>query len=295
MDLKLIEDLRALQRCGSYVRAAAERHVTHPAFGRRIRALQAWAGVPLVEPGRAPLRLTSAGQALLAEAAPLLAALEQARAGWQAGGTLAGASLPLRVGTGRTLARTLVADWLARHRAVWRGQRVEVVTRSMAEIAQVFERGEVDLLCCYEHAALSTGLAPQRFRYLRLAQDRLLPVSRADASGRPRHLLHGSAWIAYAPTLSLGRLLADHLVGAAADGRAAPAVVCDSADAMLELALKGLGMAWLPASLAAADIRRGLLVVLGGNTDQVPFEVRMYRPRARQRALVEAIWAASER
>jgi LysR family transcriptional regulator, hypochlorite-specific transcription factor HypT len=48
MDLKLIEDLMALQRCGSYVRAAEERHVTHPAFGRRIRSLEAWAGVPLV-------------------------------------------------------------------------------------------------------------------------------------------------------------------------------------------------------------------------------------------------------
>jgi DNA-binding transcriptional LysR family regulator len=295
VDLKLLEDLRALQRCGSYVRAAAERHVTHPAFGRRIRALQAWAGVPIVHAGRAPVRLTPAGEALLTEAAPLLAALERARVRWQSREANPGPMQRLRVGTGRTLARTLVADWLARHRGLLRGQRVEVVTRSMAEIAQVFERGEVDLLCCYEHAALSTRLAPARFRHLTLAHDRLVPVSRADASGRPRHALQGSPWIDYAPALSLGRLLADHLGSAAPAARMPPAVVCDSADAMLELVLRGLGVAWLPASLAAADIRRGLLVALGGRAEQVPFEVRMYRARAAQPALVEAIWAASER
>lgn len=295
MDLKLIADLQALHRCGSYVQAAAERHVTHPAFGRRIRALQAWAGVPLVEAGRAPVRLTPAGLALLDTAGPLLAALERARGDWQAGAAGGPERQTLRVGTGRTLARTLVADWLARQRALVRGHRVEIVTRSMAEIALVFERGEVDLLCCYEHPALSTGLPPQRFRHLTLAMDRLLPVSRADAHGRARHALAGGSWIDYAPTLSLGHLLADHLAASPAGTRPPPALVCDSADAMLELVLKGLGLAWLPASLAAGELRRGLLVALGGRGEQIPFEVRLYRQRARQPALVEAVWAASAR
>jgi LysR family transcriptional regulator, hypochlorite-specific transcription factor HypT len=295
MDLKLIADLQALHRCGSYVQAAAERHVTHPAFGRRIRALQAWAGVALVESGRAPVRLTPAGLSLLDTAAPLLATLERARHDLQAGAGRADGAQTLRVGTGRTLARTLVADWLVRQRTLLRGHRTEIVTRSMAEIVLVFERGEVDLLCCYEHPALSTGLAPQRFRHLTLAMDRLLPVSRADANGRPRHALAGGTWIDYAPTLSLGRLLADHLASAPAGERPPPAMVCDSADAMLELALKGLGLAWLPASLAAGELRRGLLVALGGRGDQIPFEVRLYRQRSRQSPLVEAVWAAGTR
>lgn len=65
MDLKLFEDLVALARERSFVRAAEARHVTHPAFGRRIRALEAWAGVTLVERGRSPMHLTAAGQSLL--------------------------------------------------------------------------------------------------------------------------------------------------------------------------------------------------------------------------------------
>jgi DNA-binding transcriptional LysR family regulator len=294
MDLKLLEDLAALHESGSFVRAAELRHVTHPAFGRRIRALQAWAGVPLVVAGRPPVRLTPAGLALLQTAQPLAQALQRTRAQWRASGAGSASEVQtLRVGTGRTLARTMVADWLAKQRALLRGHRVEIVTRAMTDIAAAFERSEVDLLCCYEHPALSAGLSPQRFRFLTLASDRLLPVSRADASGKPRHALHSGAWIGYAPSLSLGRLLEDHLALNPDEVTQSAAFVCDSADAMLELALKGLGLAWLPGSLAAADIKRGLLVPVGGRSAQVPFEVRLYRPRARQSALLEAVWAAS--
>ena len=296
MDIKLIEDLAALQRCASYVKAAEERHVTHPAFGRRIRALEDWAGVPLVASARAPVKLTPEGLALLAQSAPLLTGLQQLRAQWGERPAADGAGTGLlRIGTGRTLARTLVADWLARLRGTIRGARVLLRTSAMADISASFERGEVDFLICYEHPALSNGLTGQRFRHITLATDRLLPVARVDASGRARPDLFDPNWIGYAPGLTLGRLLDDHLSATRPGQQAAPAIVCDSADAVLELAIKGLGMAWLPHSLASAAVRSGLLKVLGGRGDQIHFEVRLYRHRAPQSALVEAAWALSNR
>lgn len=296
MDIKLIEDLAALHRCGSYVKAAEERHVTHPAFGRRIRALENWAGVPLVAGSRAPVRLTVEGQALLAQSTPLLAGLHQLRSHWRAhqGTDVAGAA-SLRIGTGRTLARTLVADWLGRLRGTIRGARVHLHTGAMEEVCASFERGEVDFLICYEHSALSNNLSGQRFRHITLANDRLLPVARVDASGRARHGLFDANWIGYAPSLTLGRLLADHLCVTRAGQQALPAIVCDSADAVLELAIKGLGMAWLPQSLASAAVRSGLLKVLGGRGEQIHFEVRLYRYRARQSDLVEVAWEFTNR
>lgn len=296
MDIKLIEDLAALQRCASYVKAAEERHVTHPAFGRRIRALEDWAGVPLVANARAPVKLTPEGQALLAQSAPLLAGLQQLRTQWGAPQSPDGGGVgSLRIGTGRTLARTLVADWLAKLRSTIRGARVHLHTSAMAEVCASFERGEVDFLICYEHPALSNGLTGQSFRHITLATDRLLPVARVDASGRARHDLYDPNWIGYAPTLTLGRLLNDHLNATRPAQQPAPAIVCDSADAVLELAIKGLGMAWLPHSLASASVRSGLLKVLGGRGDQIHFEVRLYRHRASQSKLVEAAWELSNR
>src|SRR3546814_12677155 len=78
-DLKLLEDLIALAQTGSFVRAAELRHVTHPAFGRRIRALEAWAGTPLVNRQRAPVILTPQGEALLQTAAQVVERMEQVR------------------------------------------------------------------------------------------------------------------------------------------------------------------------------------------------------------------------
>lgn len=299
MDTKLLEDLAAVARSGSLVRAAASRHVTHPAFGRRLKALEAWAGVALIDRAHRPLALTDAGRTLLEQGTPLLQALADARRQLPHCAANAGVDRAVRIGTGRTLARTLVADWLARLHGMaaspLRGRRIDLVTGAMADIAAQFEAGAVDLLCCYEHPALSMRLSGHRFRHISLAHDKLVPVSRADAQGRARHGLEQSPLLTYSDTLALGRLLRDHRSHAAAADEQRGSFRCDSADALLALALKGAGVAWLPWSLAAADCRRGLLVRVGARSDEVHFEVRLYRPRARQRPTIEALWAATDR
>lgn len=291
MDLKLIEDLQALAVHRSFVRAAEARHVTHPAFGRRIRALEAWAGVPLVDRQRQPVDLTPEGRSLVEQSAPLVEGLARHRERWLRTRADGVDGQRIRVGTGRTLARTLVADWLARSRRLVRQSRVELVTRTAQEAAALFERGEVDLLCCYEHSALTTRLSASRFRHTVLATDRLVPVAKGGAESRPA--LEISPLLVYPASLSLGRLLTDHLGRRHPDFEGRTAVVCDSADALRELALKGLGVAWLPWSLVAADCRSGLMNRLGSRSDEVVFEVRMYRPRARMAPHLETLWEAT--
>ncbi len=301
MDIKWLEDLAALQAHGSYTRAAAARHVTHPAFGRRIRSLQAWVGVDLVEPGRSPVRLTPAGLHLLNQSQPMLQRLAQARSQAVAlsGQALEASAQVLRVGTGRTLARTLVADWLARHRRVWAAQGALLLTRAMADSVALLEQGHIDLLVCYEHSALSVPLSSQRFAHLTLARDQLVPVARAaprrpGAATERANLLAQGPWLGYSEGLALGRLLDDHLSRQDL-ASAQPLLRSDSADALAELVAKGLGLAWLPLSLVAAPLRQGQLMRLGQRSDAVPFEVRIYRPRRQLGAVAEAVWAATNR
>jgi len=113
MQGKWLEDFLLLAQERSFTRAAELRHVTHPAFGRRIRALEAWAGTPLVEPGGGPVRLTPAGEAFRDTAEQLVRTLAQSHDELQA---VAGRQARvITLATGRTLARTIVADWLTRH------------------------------------------------------------------------------------------------------------------------------------------------------------------------------------
>src|SRR3954462_10952671 len=62
METKWLEDFVSLAETRSFSRSAQLRHVTQPAFSRRMQALEAWAGTDLVDRSSYPTRLTPAGE-----------------------------------------------------------------------------------------------------------------------------------------------------------------------------------------------------------------------------------------
>ena len=293
MQLKWLDDLAALAETGSFTRAAERRNVTQPAFGRRIRALEQWAGVPLIDREAPALELTEAGAQLVDCLQPALAELVDLRSHWHRRGADAA---PLTVVTGRTLARTMGADWIAGLRGTLRERPVRVATGSLFEVVRALESGEAHLLLTYHHPSLALKLDARRFKFFSMGTESLVPVARASAAGHPRYGLADAKpapLLTYAPTLALSRLLADHLLNRQGAHRLRPWIQCDSADAMQELAAKGLGVAWLPWGLVADDCRRKLLAPLGTDEERVRFEVRLYRRRGRLPAIGEDAWAAT--
>lgn len=291
MQLKWLEDFVALAQERSFTRAAELRHVTHPAFGRRIRALEAWAGTPLVEREGSPVRLTPAGEVFLDSAEQIVRTLAQsqeellAAAGRQAG--------TITLATGRTLARTVVADWLVQQPLVLQSCELVVRTTSMQQAAQMLEQGQADFSLLYHHPTLAPGLDSRQFHYLHVASDKLVPVSRTDATGAARYEFKSNTpvpYLAYARPLALGRLVEDHLVNHRQAPRLQRLVECDSADAVYEYTLKGLGVAWLPWSMVHADCREGMLAVASSAAMEVRFDIRIYRPKRRLSAVAEDFW-----
>ncbi|HSV53723.1 MAG TPA: LysR substrate-binding domain-containing protein [Burkholderiaceae bacterium] len=292
MQLKWLEDFIALAQTHSFTRAAELRHVTHPAFGRRIKALESWAGTPLVERGSGPVRLSAAGENFLETAQQMVRSLDSSREELRS--VVGRQARTVTLTTGRTLARTLVADWLVRLRPVLRDGEIRILTRALAETILLLERNEADFSLIYHHPALALRLDARQFSHLTLASDKLVPVARADAQGRPLHAFGAkpTPYLAYAHSLALGRLVEDHL----SQNPLAPSlqrrVECDSADALYEYVLKGLGVAWLPWSMVHADCKSGRLAVAGDKRMEVRFDVRLYRPKRRLSPLAESVWHA---
>ena len=56
-ELKWLEDLLALVETGSVTKAAEQRHVTQPAFSRRIRQLEQWLGMAVIDRSRKPVQV----------------------------------------------------------------------------------------------------------------------------------------------------------------------------------------------------------------------------------------------
>jgi LysR family transcriptional regulator, hypochlorite-specific transcription factor HypT len=299
MQLKWLEDLIALAQTRNFTRAAQLRHVTHPAFGRRIKALEQWAGAPLIDHGITPVQLTAAGLVLLQAAQETVAMLDDARRQVKAGST---GEEAVSVATGRTLARTLCADWMLRvQRAAGAAVPIywKVITRELALTVAMLEERAVQYLLCYYHPALSIALSPQRYMHIKVGDDKLVLVSKANAHGaplwpvshtraaRPVPLIH------YANALALGKLVADHLKSSTLAARLTTRIECDSADAAQEYVLKGMGVAWLPLSLAAPQIKQKLLVTLAGKTEDIAVDVRLYRPKRKLPGAAELVWRLS--
>ena len=297
MQLKWLEDFVALAQERSFTRAAELRHVTHPAFGRRIRALESWAGTPLIEREAGPVKLTAAGQAFLDTALQMTRHFAQSHDELMAIAGRQGRTVTLC--TGRTLARTIVADWLVRLQPYLADGELRISTRSLADAVHDLQHGLADFSILYHHPSLVVPLDGRQFEHVALATDRLLPVSRTDASGAPMYFLEAGCapvpYIAYDRTLALGRLVEDLLAHHPLAAHLKRLVECDSPDANYEYVRKGLGVSWLPWSVVHADVKSGLLAPAGGKGLEVKFDVRMFRPKRRLSALAESLWSTIAR
>ena len=292
MQLKWLEDLLALQEAGSIVRAAQRRHVTHPAFGRRLRALEAWAGAPLIVRDAPTLQFTAAGEAMLAAAREAITALSRVRQKVPGEGE----QESVHIVTGRTLARTLLVTWYARMQPIFGPGKLQVSTMVVQDAMEVLETGSAQFLLIYYHSMLVTRLDPRRFTHLRIADEALIPVSCVARDGRPMHPLSrrkATPWLSFAGSLAMGRLVHDHLGSHPRPPLLRPAIEIDSADAVHEFVLRGFGVAWLPRSMVAADCRQGRMVEVGDKSHEVPLEVRLYRSRNPLGPLAEALWQAT--
>jgi DNA-binding transcriptional LysR family regulator len=79
METKWLEDFVSLAETRSFSRSAQLRHVTQPAFSRRIQSLEAWAGVALIDRSSYPTKLTPAGETLHVQAMDILQTLHTTR------------------------------------------------------------------------------------------------------------------------------------------------------------------------------------------------------------------------
>ncbi|AHB07423.1 MULTISPECIES: LysR family transcriptional regulator [Pandoraea] len=294
MQLRWLEDFVELARTRSFTRAAENRFVTHPAFGRRIRALEEWVGTRLVERSK-PLELTAAGTVFLDAATNALDILHSARTQLQdAAPTLEN---NLKIATGRTLAATFFPDWYDQMVARVGFFSATLSTSGAEEAILRLAAGEVDLLIVYSSAHTRLLIDQERFDWLSVAREVLVPVSALDAKGRARYRLTGGPapipWLAFTRTLTLRAVLARHLAEMPNRPMLKPVYQADSYEAILAMARRGTGIAWLPQRLVADDVARGTLAIVGGKDWQIGFDIALYRRAHQPHNVLDAIWQSA--
>ena len=304
METKWLEDFVSLAETRSFSRSAQLRHITQPAFSRRIQALEAWAGADLVDRSAYPTRLTPAGETLYGQALEMLQALHHTRIMLRSH-TSAGQDV-IEFAVPHTLAFTFFPSWVSALRQSFGPFKSRLIALNVHDAVVRLMEGGCDLLMAYHHPSQPFQLDNDRYEMVSLGEEIVAPFCRPDAQGEPCFALPGSPaqplpYLGYAPGAYLGQVVDTMLQHAASPIHLERVYETDMAEGLKAMAMEGHGLAFLPHSAVRQAVRAGALVSAlrpGAPVLQTTMEVRAYRERPGLRSAgrgaakirAEALW-----
>ena len=285
METKWLEDFVSLAETRSFSRSAQLRHVTQPAFSRRIQALEGWAGTDLVDRSSYPTRLTPAGQTLYTQALEMLQALQSTRAMLR--GHSAVAQDMIEFAVPHTLAFTFFPAWVTSLREPFGPIKSRLIALNVHDAVLRLVEGSCDLLIAYHHASQPLPLDANRYEMVSLGEEVVAPWVRPEPDGSPRFQLPGQPgrplpYLGYAPGAYLGRVVDQLLKNSGRPVHLDRVYETDMAEGLKVMALEGHGVAFLPESAVRRDVRaRKLVSALPPDMDSLvaTMEIRAYRER----------------
>lgn len=293
MDTKWLEDFLCLARSGNFSRAAEARHITQSAFSRRIRSLELWLGVPLVDRSTYPARLTEAGAAFREVAEEVSAALAGVREDLR--GRDRAARDTVTIAALHSLAVGFFPGWLSRVEARTGPLATRLVCDNTHNCVQSLMAGSCDFLVCFAHPEVPVAIDPERYPGRTLGRERLIPVVAPGWPGAPP--LPGRAGervpvLEYGAETFLGRTIEALLRRRPPSCRLERRFENAMAEGLKAMAIAGHGMAWLPEGSVRHELADGRLVAAGDESWTVPLEIRLHRSPEAQGPAADALWVA---
>ena len=263
MDIKWFEDLLVLLEEKSFTRAAARRHVTQPAFSRRIRLLEEWLGVEIVDRRTKPIQMLPAGNALEETTRDLLNRVYVLRSNLQAS---AQSQNRVTFVAQHTLAISMFPGLIRQIKQGLPATAYRVNPENNDDCEAAFLR-EADFLLAYETPLRQFDFSHLPVRRLAMGSEKIIPiVSQGFASGYENQ---AAMLTGVLPILMYqqGGFLADALTNTCLpsvmrDYRIE--IICESAfsASLKEMALSDMGMTWLTEGMIRDEIKTGKLISL---------------------------------
>lgn len=294
MEIKWLEDLLALASTGNFRIAAEQRNVSQPAFSRRIQALEAWVGAPLVKRGSQSSRLTKAGETYKSAAQEIVKLAYQSRDDIQA--TTAREKEKIRFSTLSTLAQFFMPAWLNSLQPFIETDQFVVRTDfgAIVEYLDALEDQVVDLFICYEDPTAGFQSDAGIFTSIKLGEETLVPVVAPNEKGAPLWWLPDkpegpTPYLHTVSTLSLWPIK-QHLEKHYADLSFDIVYESSIATALKAMAIEGYGVAWVPSVIVTEDLATGRLVRAADQIDDIVVDIKIYRCSKFKTPRVETFW-----
>ncbi len=265
--------------------------MTQPAFSRRIRALEEWAGVTLFDRAVQPVRLTAAGREFQPLATMLIRRIGDARAHVREAAAAEAATI--RIAATHALSLMFFPGWLKQLESDGLVCCVHLSSDALNAVETLLLDGRAHFLLCHAHENVALRLPAAEFDSALVANDRLIPCAAPGAMGSGS--LTEAPLLTYGEGSGLGRILRA-VVGARLPRLlTAPALTADLAGALRALCIDGRGVAWLPATMVTEDFASGRLASCADASWEVPLAVRLFRPRSPLTPKAEEMWRLAQR
>lgn len=290
LETKWLEDFVALASTRSFSASARQRHVTQPAFSRRIRSLEQAVGVTLVDRSTTPINLTPEGQLFLVTARNLVEQLNECL------GHLRGVSMAreaLDIVAAHSLALSFYPEWISRLQEGLGELPTRLVAMNVGEAIHVLREGNCDLMLAYHDQYATMQLDAEVFPSFSIGQVNMLPVSLADKEGKPRFSLESQEtipYLSYTQGAFLGRSVRMLLKNDPLRLRLRTIYETAMAEGLKGMVLQGVGLAWIPDFCIRDELKNGRLVRAGDDKWDVPLEIRLYRCSLVHKPGVEKLW-----
>ncbi len=291
MRLEWLEDILAVAETGSFSEAAERRRLTQSAFSRRVQHIEDHVGVALFDRSRKPVQLRPTTAEQRDQIARLARTLRQLTDDLRRGDRTAGNRIML------ASQHALTASWAPRFIETIRSENADIFLKlKSANLDECFAfllSRQADIAVVYRRVGDEHPIAANYIETTIIGRDRLIPVfARAHGSRLNARFAHGEVpFIAYPPEVFLGEVM-DRIVLPAIRGAShmAPAVETELTLAALELAANGIGVAWVPATLARARIEAGDLADLSPTLPWCPLEVTAVRLAGQATPVEATVW-----
>ncbi len=263
MDIKWLEDLLVLLEEKSFTRAAVRRHVTQPAFSRRIRLLEEWLGVDIIDRTTKPIQVLPIGTTLEESTRDLVNRLYSMRSNLQAS-----ALNHDRVSfvVQHTLAISLFPALIQQVKQVFPATAYRVNPQNNNDCESIFLK-EAHLMLAYETAFRRFDFSNFAIDLIHLGIETLIPVVSANFLKRfdseksmlttriPVLMYQQGGFLSEALTNTcLPSVMRDYQLD----------VICESAfsASLKEMALADMGLTWLAKGIVRQELKTGKLISL---------------------------------
>lgn len=291
MRLEWLEDILAIAQTGSFSGAASRRNLTQSAFSRRIQLIEDYVGVELFDRSRKPVQLRPMTQAQAGQIEEIAVALRQLVVDLRRGDRVS--SNRIVIASQHSLTTSLAPQIIQGLQD--RGEEIYVRLRSanLDECFGLLLSRQVDLATVY-HAPDHEERSGDYLEAIDIRPDRLIPVLRPDLataflSAAPVTEL---PYVAYPSGVFFGRIMAERILPAL-DSRitARPRAETALTFAALEMAVEGVAVAWVPASLARASIAEGRVRDLSASLPTCALTIRAIRLRGTRGPAEDILWS----